>query len=135
MTFGVSLANDINLDAIVKDANKTNKHILVYLHPPGCPYCDKMQEFTFDDETIIKAIQKDFLFVDINVKDKGTVTYNNIKVKKLPFAKETGHAMYPSCLFYDKNGELVYDSMGYRDEDTFLKILKSVRTKSYNEIE
>jgi thioredoxin-related protein len=42
--------------------------------------------------------------------------------------------MYPSCLFFDKNGELVYDAVGYKDEDKFLKILKEVSTKSYDDL-
>ena len=116
------------------DANKTNKHILVFLHITGCDYCLRMQEFTFDDDSINAAIKKDFIFVDINVKDEGAVIYDNFKVSKLKFAKETGYPMYPSCLFFDKNGELVYDAVGYKDEDKFLKILKEVSTKSYDDL-
>ena len=29
--------------------------------------------------------------------------------------------MYPSCLFFYKNGELVYDEVAYRDEKNSLK--------------
>ena len=129
----MSIANDINLDQLVDEAKKTNKHILVFLHIPGCNYCLNMQEFTFDDEMVIAAIKKDFIFVDINVRDEGVVIYDNFKVSKLKFAKETGYPMYPSCLFFDKNGELVYDGVGYRDETKFLEILKFVSSRSYND--
>jgi len=131
----MAFANDINLDQLVVEATKTNKHILVFLHIPGCNYCLNMQEFTFDDEMVIAAIKKDFIFVDINVRDEGVVIYDNFKVSKLKFAKETGYPMYPSCLFFDQNGELVYDEVGYRDEIKFLKTLKIVSSKSYDDIE
>lgn len=131
----MTFANDVNLDQLVVEAKKTNKHILVFLHIPGCNYCLNMQEFTFDDEMVIAAIKKDFIFVDINVRDEGVVIYDNFKVSKLKFAKETGYPMYPSCLFFDKNGELVYDGVGYRDENQFLKILKIVSSRSYDDIE
>ena len=134
LIIGMAFANDINLDKLVVEAQKSNKHILVFLHITGCDYCLRMQEFTFDDEMVNAAIEKDFIFVDINVKDEGFVIYDNFKVSKLKFAKETGYPMYPSCLFFDKNGELVYDGVGYKDEDKFLKILKSVSSKSYDEI-
>ncbi len=131
----MTLAHDINLNQLVVEAKKTNKHILVYLHITGCNYCLKMQEWTFDDEMVKAAIKKDFIFVDMNVRDEGLVSFDGIKVSKIKFAKEIGYAMYPSCLFFDKNGELVYDEVGYRDEDRFLEALKVVSSKNYNDIE
>ena len=131
----ITFANDVNLDQLVVEAKKTNKHILVFLHITGCNYCLNMEEFTFDDEMVIAAIKKDFIFVDMNVRDEGLVSFDGVKVSKLKFAKEIGYPMYPSCLFFDKNGELVYDGVGYRDENKFLKELKLVSSKSYNDIE
>ena len=131
----MAFANDIDLDKIVMDAKKTDKHILVFLHITGCTYCLKMQEWTFDDDKVIAALKKDFIFVDINVKDEGLVSFDNMKISKLKFAKEIGYPMYPSCLFFDQNGELVYDEVGFRDEETFLKTLHDVSSKAYNDID
>jgi thioredoxin-related protein len=128
-------ASNINLNKLIIEANKTNKHIFVFLHTTGCNYCLKMEEFTFDDEKVALSIKKDFIFVDINVRDQGLVEYNDFKVSKLKFAKEIGYAMYPSCLFFDKNGELVYDEVGYRDEHEFLETLQLVSSKAYNDVE
>ena len=131
----MTFANDINLDQLVSDAKKTNKHILVFLHITGCNYCLKMQEWTFDDDKVIEAIKKDFIFVDINVRDKGLVSFDNMKITKLKFAKEIGYPMYPTCLFFDQNGELVYDEVGYRDESKFLKTLQLVSSKAYDDLD
>ena len=131
----ITLAHDVNLDKLVVEAKKTNKHILVYLHITGCVYCVRMQEFTLDDDRVKAAIKKDFIFVDMNVKDEGLVKYDNFEVTKMKFAKEIGYPIYPSCLFFDQNGELVYDGVGYRDEKKFLKELELVSSKSYNGVE
>ena len=131
----MTFANDVDLDQLVVEAKKTNKHILVFLHITGCNYCLNMQEFTFDDEMVIAALKKDFIFVDINVKDEGHLSFDGFRVSKLKFAKEIGYPMYPSCLFFDQNGELVYDEVGYRDENKFLETLKTVSSKAYNDIE
>ena len=131
----LSFASDVNLDNLVVDAKKTNKHILVFLHTTGCPYCEKLQEFTLDDDDVQASIKKDFIFVDINVKDEGIVTFDNIKLSKLEFAKKIGYPVYPSCLFFDQNGELVYDEVGYKDEVKFLETLKIVSSKAYNNID
>jgi len=131
----MTFANDVDLDQLVAEAKKTNKHILVFLHITGCSYCLKMQEWTFDDDKVIEAIKKDFIFLDINVRDEGLISFDGLKVSKLKFAKEIGYPMYPSCLFFDQNGELVYDEVGYRDENKFLETLKIVSSKDYNDIE
>ena len=131
----IVFANDVSLDKLVIEAKKTDKHLLVFLHITGCDYCLRMEEFTFDDDNIKAAIKKDFIFVDINVRDKGLVSFDNMKVSKLKFAKEIGYPIYPSCLFFDQNGELVYDEVGYRDEVKFLDTLQLVSTKAYNDIE
>lgn len=131
----MTFANDISLNQLLLEAKKTNKHILVFLHIPGCNYCLHMQEFTFDDERVKAAIKKDFIFVDMNVRDKGLVSFDDFKVTKVKFAKEIGYPIYPSCLFFDQNGELVYDGVGYRDENKFLQVLKFVRSKSYDDVE
>jgi len=131
----MTFANDVNLDQLVVEAKKSNKHILVFLHITGCNYCLKMQEWTFDDDMVIAALKKDFIFVDINVRDEGLVSFDGFKVSKLKFAKEIGYPMYPSCLFFDQNGELVYDEVGYRDEIKFLETLKIVSSKAYNDID
>ena len=131
----ITFANDVDLDKLVIEAKKTNKHILVFLHITGCNYCLKMQEWTFDDDKVIEAIKKDFIFVDINVRDKGLVSFDNMKITKLKFAKEIGYPMYPTCLFFDQNGELVYDEVGYRDESKFLKTLQLVSSKAYDDLD
>jgi len=128
-------SNDVNLNQLVIEAKKTNKHILVFLHITGCSYCLKMQEWTFDDDKVIESIKRDFIFVDINVRDEGVVLFDNFKVSKLKFAKKIGYTMYPSCLFFDKNGELVYDEVGYRDEHEFFDTLQLVSSKAYNDVE
>jgi len=126
---------DIDLDKLVETAKKTDKHILVFLHTTGCPFCERMIEFTFDDDDVKAHIEKDFLFVDMNVKDDGLVSFDHQKITKLKFAKEIGYPMYPTCLFFDQNGELVYDEVGYKDEATFLKTLQTVSSKAYNDID
>jgi len=131
----LSLAADVNFDQLLAEAKKSNKHILVYLHISGCPYCNKMEEFTFDDDTVKAAIEKNFIFLDINVKDEGLVSLGDFKGSKLAYAKSIDYEMYPSYLFYDQNGKLVYDEIGYRDEKKFLEILHLVESKAYKDIE
>jgi len=67
--FSISGADDIKIDTILNEAKKSHKHMLIFLHRPNCPYCERMIEFTLDDEKIAHKIKKDFIFVDINIAD------------------------------------------------------------------
>jgi len=132
---GISFANDINLDKLVLEAKNENKHILFYFHKTGCPYCNKMEEFTFDDDKVANAIKKNFIFVDINVKEDGIVSFGEFKGSKHEFVAMTGYEMYPTSLFVDRNGEIVYVELGYKDEVKYLKTLQMVSSKSYTNME
>ena len=135
LLFALLDANDIDLDKVVNNAKISNKHVLIFLHITGCEYCEKMIEFTFDDEKVAAAIQKDFIFLDINVKDEGDINFGNFKGTKMAFAKYIDYNMYPSSVFFDAEGELVFAVMGYSDESKYLKTLKFVSSKTYNEID
>ena len=135
VVFTLLSATDVNLDKAVNDAKKQNKHVLIFLHITGCSYCDKMIEFTFDDEEVEAAIQKDFLFIDMNVKDEGIVSFGTFKGSKMAFAKYIDYNLYPTSLFFDGEGELVFAQPGYNDEAKFMELLSFISTKAYNDID
>lgn len=124
-------AKDINIDTLAKNLQNSNKHLLIFLHKTGCPYCDKMIEFTLDDETNSELIKNNFVFIDINVKDDGRVTYKDFAGSKQEFAIYMGRNMYPSTLFFDATNTKVFAQTGYVDEDYYFKILQYVDYKAY----
>jgi thioredoxin-related protein len=134
---GVSIlfADNIDLNKLASEAKKSHKHILVFLHITDCPHCIKMEEFTFDDSKVKQMIKKHFLFVNINVRDDGNVSWLTFKGNKMNFAKHIGYDMYPSSIFLDENAKVVFDEIGYRDEVKYLKTLQFVSNKMYNDID
>ena len=133
--FTISSADNINIDTIIAKAKKSHKSVLVFLHRPGCPYCNTMIEFTLPDEKIVQKIKKKFIFVDIDIKDSGDITFDGFKGSRQDFAKELGYNFYPSTVFIDKNKEIVHAVAGYQDEEEFLKILRFVESHSYEDMD
>jgi len=133
--FSISSADNINIDMIIAKAEKSHKHVLVFLHRPGCSYCNTMIEFTLPDEKIVQKIKKNFVFVDIDIGDSGEIIFDNFKGNRQEFAKELGYNFYPSNVFIDKNKDIVYGVAGYKDEDEFLNILRFVESHSYEDID
>ncbi len=124
-------ARDININAIVSDAKKTDKHVLVFLHKTDCGYCDSMIIFTLDDDAVKEMIEKYFVFVDINISDTDRVTYQSFKGSGRDFAKYVGYDFYPSSLFIDESNEIVLGVPGRQDENDFYIILNYVNSRSY----
>ena len=133
--FTIGGADNINIDALITKAEKSHKHVLVFLHRPGCSYCDTMIEFTLPDEKIVQKIKKNFVFVDIDIADMGEVVFDDFKGTRQEFAKEVGYNFYPSTVFIDKDKDIVYGVAGYKDEDEFLNILHYIQSHSYEEMD
>jgi len=130
-------AKIIDINHIVQQAQKSNKHLFLWLHKTDCGYCENMREFTLENEVIKQFIEKKFIFVHINVYEKDYVLYEEFKGNGLEFAKEIGYNFYPSSLFFDNEGEIIFAEVGFienknfSNEERFFKILNYIDSKSY----
>lgn len=133
-------AKEINIDKIVDDATKSDKHLFVWLHKTGCGYCESMREFTLENEAIKAFIDKYFIFVHVNVSQKDIVMYKDFNGSGREFAQKIGYDFYPTSLFFDERAEVVYEEVGYIDtktlpnEQRFYNILNFIKSKSYIEM-
>jgi len=127
--FGVSA--DIDIDKASADANKTKKHVMLFLHKDNCGFCEKMV-FELDEEAISKAIKKDFILLDINKDDDETISYQDFNGTNRQFLKALGVDFYPSMVFINgSEDKIVYSVTGYRNSKKMLNILDYVSSKSY----
>jgi len=130
-------AEVINIENIVNSAKKSNKHLFVWLHKTDCGYCENMREFTLENEIIKNFIDKNFLFIHINVYEEDTIEYQSFSGNGFEFAKEIGFNFYPSSLFFDDEGDIIFAEVGFVDnkkmsnEERFYKILNFIKSKSY----
>ena len=122
----------INLDEIAKkEAKVEKKHIMVFFHMTFCPYCIRMINNAFSDELAKKKMDKDYIFIDVNVDDEGEIQYKDFKGGKKDFAKSLAIGYYPSVVFIDGNNEIVYALKGYRKTETFNHTLNYITSKAY----
>ncbi|MCX6077565.1 MAG: thioredoxin fold domain-containing protein [Campylobacterales bacterium] len=132
--FSIISAEDIKVDTLFSEAEKSHKHVLIFLHKPNCGYCERMIDFTLQNERIAFKIKKDFVFVDINIADTGKVSFKNFEGSRRDFAKYLGYDFYPSTIFMNNKKEIVYSQPGYQDEDKYFKILSYIDSHSYQEM-
>ena len=126
---------DININKLTQQANKENKHVLIFFHMTYCPYCEKMIDESFEDKKIKAQLKKDFIVVDVNINDDENIIYNDFKGDKSKFAKELEISFYPTVLFLDSENYVAYTLKGYREKDVFKRVLKFIKTKSYEDMD
>lgn len=132
IAFNISLfARNIDIDVIVKNSVKNDKHLFIFLHRTDCGYCESMLMFTLDDDPVREIINKDFTYLHINISEDDVVKYKNFKGSGRDFAKSVGYNIYPSSLFLNAKGEIVFAVPGYQDKDQFLLVLKYVNSGAY----
>jgi thioredoxin-related protein len=124
----------INIDEIAKkEAKVEKKQIMVFFHMTRCPYCIKMINNAFSDKIAKQKMEKDYIFIDVNVDDEGLIQYRDFKGSKSDFAKSLAIGFYPTIVFIDEHNEIVYAMKGYRKTVTFNQILDYVTKKLYQE--
>jgi len=125
-------AKELNLNALLEDAKKQNKQILLFLHIPNCEYCTIMKKENLRDKETVDTIDKFFLFKQIGAKDRVVIDGKSISHKE--FAKKYSLFAFPSSLFMNSNGRVLYRSMGFRNIDEYLTEIKYIGSKSYKNI-
>jgi len=128
-------ARNIDIDAIVKDSVCSNKHLFIFLHRTDCGYCESMLMFTLDDDPIKELINKDFVYLHINISEDDVVKYKNFTGNGRAFAKYVGYNIYPSSLFLNSENKIIYAIPGYQDKEQFLHILNYINSGSYKKMD
>ena len=132
IAFNISLfARNINIDTIVKNSVGKNQHLFIFLHRTDCGYCESMLTFTLEDDPVIEIINKEFIYLHINISEDDFVKFKAFSGNGRAFAKYVGYNIYPSSLFLDSSEEMVHAVPGYQDKDQFLMILKYVSSGAY----
>lgn len=102
----------------VKEASLKNKPILFVLSRHSCHYCRVLDQTTFKDKKVIKALNKDFTSI-ISYTDENDYT-----------PRELWRPGTPTLWFLNPNGEPMFQPlMGAVDAENFLKALAIVKTE------
>jgi thioredoxin-related protein len=122
----------IDIDQIANYKLKTKeKHILLFFHMERCPYCKKLIKNAFANDEVKKKMDKDYIFIDMNVDDNKLIKYKDFTGTAKDLCKHLAIGYYPTIVFIDENHEIRYTMKGYRKTETFNHILDYVKNKYY----
>jgi len=103
-------------DEALKRAKKEHKIIMIEAMSKECHFCRKMEREVMIEDEIVKAIEKDFIPVSID-----------ISVHTLPLGLKT--EITPSFIFIDEYKNIVLNVPGAWGKSDFLELLKEATLK------
>ena len=126
---------DITEDA--NEAQKNNKHLMIFLDLDGCPYCDKMLKESFSPKNRTSDfIKAHFDVINMRITGEREITWDeNTTMSEKEFAKKTKIYFTPTILFLDGDKNIVARIDGYRSPENFMNILKYVNGKYYKKMQ
>ncbi len=112
------------------EAEENGKHVLLFMHVNGCPYCAKMfdEVFAGDKDYILQHFDS----IALNIKGDREVTPPGGKpVSERVYATRLRVLYTPTIIFLDGKGKQVYRINGFWNKTMLRTAMEYVDSKSY----
>jgi thioredoxin-related protein len=116
----------------VAEADAQGKHVLLFFHLNGCPYCNKMANENFDREPLRSQIQQNFDAIEINIKgDREIAMTEDFSTTERGLAEHLKVNYTPTVIFLNAENKTVLRLNGYRSPEAVKQALDYVQNQSY----
>jgi thioredoxin-related protein len=109
--------NQMTYEEALLKAKAENKLLMFSIRATNCKYCDRMEEETLSDITVVNRLNENFI----------TLYYNQDE-DQLPLNLQPN--MTPNFVFVNQNEDIIDISLGRQDSDEFLELLDTVLMES-----
>ncbi|MEN8155285.1 MAG: thioredoxin domain-containing protein, partial [Acidobacteriota bacterium] len=107
--------NPINFEEALALAEKENKLIFIDFYTDWCAPCKGMEKNVFPDVKVGELYNKEFINLKLNGDKEGR-----------PTVKRYGITSYPTSLFVNNKGEVVFKKVGAQNIESIIKMGKDV---------
>ena len=109
----------------VAEAAAKGKRVMLYFYQDGCPYCARLVEENFADETQSGTIKQNFDGITINIwGDREIVSVSGQNFSEKTFAAALKVQYTPTLLFLDEQGKVALRLDGYYPTEIFQQALQ-----------
>ena len=121
LCFAQTAFSQVPADALIEKAQekarKENKNVMVFFHASWCSWC-KLMEKKMQQDNIKKIFEENFVFVPIDVQEKGEKKKLETPGGNELMAKYGGaKAGLPFFLFMNADGEVIENSLNEKNEN------------------
>ncbi len=114
------------------EAGENGKHLLLFFHVAGCPYCKKMLDDNFTSGENAKLVQANFDSIDIDLKGGKEIEFNkDMTVTEADLGRALQVNYTPTILFMSADNKVVARLNGYRSPREFRQVINFVKEKAY----
>lgn len=118
----------------VSEAAESDRHVILFMHLNGCPYCYRMTEENFKNAPYTEFIKDNFDVIAINIKGDREVALNaETSLTEKALAARLKVVYTPTVIFLNQENKTVARVNGYRSVPDFEHVLNYVQEKAYLE--
>ena len=116
----------------LEEATDENRHVMIYFHQNGCPYCAKLVEDNFHDKDLVAKLQKNFDVIETNMwGDRDLTDWKGKEFTEKEFSAFMKVQFTPTIIFLNAKGDIVLRVNGYQSIDKLNSMLDYVSSKQY----
>lgn len=121
---------DIGEDVL--EASDEGKHVMLFMHLNGCPYCYKMVEENIKNAPYTDFIKEHFDVIALNIRGDREVALNeDTSLTEKELASKFKVLYTPTIVFLSPENKIVARINGYRSVPDFKLVLNYVQEKAY----
>lgn len=116
----------------LEEARQRKRHVMVFLHLDGCPYCAKMLAESFAGGDNAAFIQRHFDVVAVNVRGSLDVVWiDGAQLTERTLSQRLRVVATPTLVFLAPDAGQVLQLTGYRDPPALRRALEFVQGRHY----
>lgn len=116
----------------VEESAESNKHVMLFLHLNGCPYCYKMTEENLKNAPYTDFIKENFDVIALNIQgDREVALDEETTLTEKQLAEKLKVIYTPAVIFLNKNNKVVARVNGYQSVQQFKHTLDYVQQNAY----
>ncbi len=143
-TSEVGMINWMTWDQAIEAQKITPRKIFIDVYTDWCGYCKKMDQTTFQNRDVIRALSDDFYAIKFDAERKDIIEYDGTEYKYVDTGKRSAHQLahklldgqvgYPSFVYMDEELKTIIPTSGYKKPAQLLQELRYIETETYKEI-
>jgi thioredoxin-related protein len=116
----------------LEEASDEGRHVMIYFHQDGCPYCAKLVEDNFHNEKLVSKLQQDFDVIETNMwGDRELTDWQGNDYTEKEFSSKMKIQFTPTILFLNTKGETLLRLNGYQSIEKMHATLDYISSKTY----
>ena len=116
----------------LEEAADEGKHVMIYFHQDGCPYCAKLVQDNFHDNNLVSKLQGNFDTIETNMwGDRELVDWQGNELTEKEFSTKMSVQFTPTLVFLNPKGETLLRLNGYQSIEKMHATLDYISNKTY----